>query len=195
MVLSESQQSNWSLTEEFRKADMDSDDEGMNEPAVVGKKRKAGAISKSENSQTVEEPVKEEEEEPTEEDLILQEYAELQTQMEATTRVIPFSMIALVGKKSGGAIYVPQECVFVVNHNDPDQIKQAKIAIVKKAREWKKNNPTVINPFQMITATGASSLTITAVGGSEYGCSSMPKTKPKKAPAKKKKTAKKSKKM
>lgn len=195
MVLSESQQSNWSLTEEFRKADMDSDDEGMNEPVVAGKKRKAGAISKSENSQTVEMPINEEEEEPTEEELMLQEFDELQKQMNASNRVIPFSMIALVGKKSGGAIYVPQECVFIVKSGDADQVKQAKIAVVKKAREWRKNNPDVINPFQMISADGFSSLTITAVGGSEYGCSSIPKSKPKQAPAKKKKTAKKAKKV
>jgi hypothetical protein len=102
------------------------------------------------------------------------EFKQLYLDFQATSRPHKLVVIALVGKKLGGSIYAPQDCIFIGNMDDADQMKEIKEAVVQKAREWKAKNPDVINSFQLFEAQGSSSFAVTAIGGSSYGCGAMP---------------------
>lgn len=174
-AMSESQQSNWSLCEGFRGAGMDSDDEDKKPDTrakkTLGKRRLSSAPASPRES------MPKIEEELTPEQRIDQEFAKIRESWTMAEVRNPIAIIGLVGKKPGGAIYAPQECVYVVNKNDPDQIASAKKAIIAKANEWKKNNPKATEPFCVFEAEGYCKMCITAVGGAEYGTKNIPVAK------------------
>lgn len=163
-MASESQQSNWSVTECFGAMATDEDTSPK-----LRRKRSIGSAMKTDD------PVPEETEvvDP-EEAKMLEEFKTLVIKMNESIKPFQFNMVALAGKKSGGAIFVPQETIFVFNGNDIDQLNAVRMALVKKAREWKEKNPGVTNAFQLIESFGMSNVNITAVGGIDFGCSRIP---------------------
>ena len=160
-MVSKSQESNWDFTESFRNMETE------NFAPTLRKKRSISSVD------PVPDPVPEEEED-LEEKKLLEEFNALIEKVKQSNRTYQFNVVALAGKKSGGAVFVPQETAFFFNGQDIDQVNAVRVALTKKAREWKEKNPGIINAFQLIETTGFSDVTISAVGGIEFGCSRIP---------------------
>lgn len=165
-MASESQSSNWDITECFRGATMEDVD-------VKPDKKKGKSSVKAEEKAKALEDAK-----AVEQAKIDVEFNTLLTTSQAKCKHTCV-VVALQGKSKQGGIFCPPDCTFVIDNNDKEQIKQVKKAIVEKARAWKASNPDVENACWLIETHGQCVEPITAIGGLVRGLKNIPKSEPK----------------